>query len=102
MDPDVDYRPVVIRDEDRAAVTRLVSRDYPEDAPRLLSMLFGEIGPAVGRGTGTERRRWASISPEERARILELHGKGFSQRRIEAATGLSRPLVRAVLTVGAA
>lgn len=84
-----------ITDEERAAVTRMMSREPDGDV--LLDMLIGELSPAVGRGTTDKdrnsRKHGQVLTAAERARIRDLRRQGMTQVAIAAEIGRSRDTV---------
>lgn len=88
---------LVITDEQRTAVSRLVAGK--PDAVLLLAMLLGE---PLGERAEPVVRKYSPLTNEERQQMRELHARGLSLRRIEAATGRSRTLVVKALEEGAA
>jgi len=95
LNTEVDYRPALIPDDDRDAVTRLVSRECP-DAELILDMLFGELNPAH-QPWHTNNGREIAVSSAERARIRDLRRQGLTHEAIAKEVGRSRQTVSEAL-----
>lgn len=89
---DVDYRPAIILDGEREAVSRLVRRLYP-DAESILSMLLGS--PVVTNQV--TRKPPVPLTDAERARMREMRAQGMTHKAIAEEMGSTRTTVARTL-----